>query len=173
MKTVAMILAPALALAACQPVQEDPEEADASPTASGRADTPATRDGPYVASAPLPPSTSDPATGNVNVPGSLVGEYRVAGVDGRDVDLPHAITLSITAETIRYTSQCVGGTWRYRREGDRLVTQEVPLAVCQRALYPEEEAIDALFAAGPTFRRTEANGIELSGGGHTVTVFSQ
>lgn len=170
MKNVFPIMLGAVALAACQPIQEEPEEADASPAASA---TTAAEDGPYVATAPLPPPTSDPATGTVNVPGALVGEYRVAGVDGREVDLPHAITLSITADTIRYTSHCVGGTWRYRRDGDRLVTREVPMAVCQRALYPEEEAIDMLFAAGPTFRRTEANGIELSGGGHMVTVFSQ
>ena len=116
---------------------------------------------------------ADAAPGSTIALNSLVGEYRVAGIDGAEVELPHAITLSIGADDVRYTSQCINGRWTYAVDGDEATTTRQPVASCRRALLPQEQAIDAVFEAGPTATRTATNGITFAGGGHTVTVFSQ
>ncbi|RPF71200.1 hypothetical protein [Aurantiacibacter spongiae] len=103
----------------------------------------------------------------------IAGEYRVAGVDGAEVDLPHAITLSIDDATIRFVSDCVTGTWRYAFEGDLLATRGVSEEACERAPYPAEEGLQAAFDAGGSFVRTPANALLFTGGRHTVTLFSQ
>lgn len=144
-----------LTLAACAPATEETAQ-----------------EGIATPELPVAPGTSPAARGapNMKLP---IGEYRVAGTDGREVDLPHAITVSIGPDTIRYVSQCVTGTWTYRFEGDTLTTKPIVEAVCDRGRYPEEEALDAVFAAPGSIRGTPANGIEIAGGGHRVTLFSQ
>jgi hypothetical protein len=47
------------------------------------------------------------------------------------------------------------------------------MASCRRALLPEEDAIAAAFDNAGMVRRTPANGIEFTGGGHSVLLFSQ
>ena len=158
-------VASSLALAACAPATEE--------TAQEGIATPELPVAATNASQPAATPGAPAAAGGALPAGELPGEYRVAGVDGRSVDLPHAITVSIGPETIRYTSQCVTGAWNYRFEGGALVTDPVVEPVCDRGRYREEEALDAVFAAPEAIRRTPANGIELSGGGHTVTLFSQ
>lgn len=149
-----------LPLAACAPATEETaQEGIATPEL------------PVAASGTAP--AARPAPGVGLRAGELPGEYRVAGVDGGEVDLPHAITVSIGPDTIRYVSQCVTGAWTYRAEGERLVTKPIVEAVCDRGRYPEEEALDAVFASPESIRRTPANGIEIAGGGHRVTLFSQ
>jgi hypothetical protein len=113
-----------------------------------------------VSSAPVPPVR-------------IAGEYRVAGVDGRDIDLPHAISASIGETRIGVSSQCVEMAWSYRFEGTRLRTEAVPVVSCDRGRYPEEQAIEAAFDAAREVERTASNGIRFSGGGHSVLLFSQ
>jgi len=112
-------------------------------------------------------------TDALRAPAAIAGEYRLAGVDGSATDLPHAITVSIDDQRIRYVSHCVTGAWDYGFDGDRVATRAVVETVCDRGRYPEEIALDEAFGAGGTFRRTPANAVEFTGGGHTVTLFSQ
>ena len=118
--------------------------------------------------APVPDET--PAIASA---AALAGEYRVAGVDGAEIDLPHAITASIDGERIHLTSDCVNFAWSYRFEGERLVTAQVPVESCARRYEPTEQELLAALGVADTVRRTPANAIEISGGGHSVTLFSQ
>ncbi|HEY6816875.1 MAG TPA: hypothetical protein VI168_15170, partial [Croceibacterium sp.] len=90
------------------------------------------------AAAPLePPAIADPAT--------LAGEYRVAGINGSEIDLPHAITASIDGERIHLTSDCVNFAWSYRFEGEALVTEQVPVESCARGFDATEQELLAAF----------------------------
>ncbi len=106
-------------------------------------------------------------------PEALVGEYRVAGIDGADVDLSHGITASITDERIDVQSDCIRFAWAYRFEEQLLVTEQAPVASCRRSLLPEERAWVAAMEAADVVRRTPANGLEFSGGGRSLLLFGQ
>ena len=106
-------------------------------------------------------------------PASLVGEWRVAGVDGQSIDLPHAITMSVDASRVLVVSDCVNLAWSYRYEGGRMIPERVAQESCARGLYPVEEALVGLFSAPANVRRTESNGIEIAGPQHSATIFSQ
>jgi len=103
----------------------------------------------------------------------LAGEYRVAGINGSDIDLPHAITASIDGERIHLTSDCVNFAWSYRFEGEKLVTEQVPVESCARGFDATEQELLAAFDVADAVHRTPANAIEISGGGNAVTLFSQ
>ena len=104
---------------------------------------------------------------------AFAGEYRVAGIDGEDVNLPHGITASITDNRIEVQSDCIRFAWSYRFEDRLLVTEQAPVASCRRALLAEERALSEAIEAADIVRRTPANGIELSGGGRSVALFGQ
>lgn len=140
----ALLCLSAIAVAACQPNNEVPESA------------PVEADSSIIASSE-----------------ALAGEYRVAGIDGGDVDLPHGITAAITGDRIDVQSDCIRFAWSYRFEDRLLVTEQAPVASCRRALLPEERALSEAVEAADVVRRTPANGIELSGSGRSVTLFSQ
>lgn len=122
---------------------------------------------------PAPESRPEIAEGTMMTPAALVGEYRVAGVDGQDINLPYGITASVSAEEIEVSSQCVRLKWAYTLVGEVLAASRMPVMSCQRGLLPEEGAIARAFDQAAQVRRTPANGIEFSGAGHTVTLFSQ
>jgi hypothetical protein len=130
------------------------------------------------ASAPAPataaaPAKTFPANAAITEAGELVGEYRVAGVNGRDIDLPHGITARINPASIHVTSDCVNVAWSWFLEGTRLVTERVPVEGCGRGFLPEEEAIVTAVDSADKASRTPANGLEFSGGGHSVLLFGQ
>lgn len=104
---------------------------------------------------------------------ALVGEYRVAGVDGQDINLPHGITASISVDEIEVQSQCIRFKWTYAITNGVLAASRAPAVSCQRGLLAEEEAIARAFDQAVQAQRTPANGIEFSGAGHSVTLFSQ
>ena len=106
-------------------------------------------------------------------PPSLAGEWRVAGVGGKQIDLPHAISASISANRIKVSSQCVKMEWSYRFEGPRLVTEPIPIIVCDRGRFPEELAIEAALDAATRVSRTPGNGVEIASGVGSVLLFSQ
>ncbi|WP_067784782.1 hypothetical protein [Paraurantiacibacter namhicola] len=135
--------------------------------------TPPAEPMPVTSEADPAPGQPAIATGVITDPLVLEGEYRVAGIDGAEVDLPHAMTVTITPGTIRYISQCVTGAWRYRFEGQAIVLEQVVEATCDRGRYPEEEGIESALAAVTHVRRTASNAVEFSGRGRTVTLFSQ
>lgn len=101
------------------------------------------------------------------------GEYRLAGADGSEVNLGHAITVSIGEDTIAMVSQCVTPQWRYDYADGVLTTRIIPTPICERGRYPEEEAVMAVFDAPETALRTPDNGWYIAGGDHSVTLFSQ
>ncbi len=101
------------------------------------------------------------------------GEYRVAGADGAEVDLGHAITVSVSEDTIAVTSQCVTPRWKYTYEAGRLATKPIIVAMCDRGREPAEVAVEAVFDQPEVVLRTPENGIHISGGGHELTLFSQ
>lgn len=103
----------------------------------------------------------------------IAGEYRVAGVDGAEINLPHAVTASIDGERIHLTSDCVNLAWSYHLAGGTLATQRVPVEGCGRGLDPIEHELIAALDVADAVRRTPANALELSGSGHAVTLFSQ
>ena len=107
------------------------------------------------------------------VPVDLPGEYRVAGVDGQDINLSQGITASITDDRITVRSGCIGMGWSYSREGNTLSTVTQPVPSCRRALLPQEQTISQAFTSAQGVARTPANGIEFSGPDHTVLLFSQ
>lgn len=162
----ASFAAAALALAACQSPEETP-----APASDG--DPPAATASPSAG--PFPP-TSAPgsvAEGAIVSAAELVGEYRIPGADGQDINLPHGISAIIDETTIRVSADCLNFAWDYRFEGSRLVTESTPVASCRRGLLPEEEAVRAAFDAAEGVRRLPSNGIEFSGGGRSVLLFSQ
>jgi hypothetical protein len=103
----------------------------------------------------------------------LAGEYRVAGVDATDIDLPHAITASISADRIHIVSDSVNLAGADTQQGAALTTQRVPVEGCARGYEPAEMALLAALDVADSVRRTPANAIEFSGDGHSVTLFSQ
>ena len=101
------------------------------------------------------------------------GSYRLAGVNGQDVNLGHAVTVSVSEEIIAVASQCVTPRWRYEYVDDRLRTEPIVEPMCERGRYPEEEAIAAVIDDPKDVLRTPANGIYIAGGGQSITLFSQ
>ncbi len=119
------------------------------------------------------PGGSEPhGAGDAAVAG-LAGEYRVASVDGQDIDLPHAITARITHDRIEVESDCIRFAWSYRRDAQGIATLSQPAASCRRALLPQEQAVSEAFAAATTVTRTPANGLAFGGGGRSIVLFSQ
>ena len=101
------------------------------------------------------------------------GEYRLAGANGSEVNLGHAITVSVTEDMIETVSQCVTQRWTYRYSDDRLQTEPIIEPVCDRGRYPAEEAIRTVFDNPQEVLRTPENGIYIAGGGQSITLFSQ
>ena len=130
--------------------------------------------------APAPPAvatgTSNPAPAPppANAPLSLVGEWRVAGVDGAPIDAPIGIALSIDANSLGFDPRCAGFTWDYAYAVGQLTTKRRNhAAVCEIGYDPVLDRLAAALSAVQSAKRTPANAIELSGDGHSVTLFSQ
>lgn len=121
-------------------------------------------------------STAAPSASPTPV-GSLVGEYRVAGIDGEALDLPFAMTLSIDERSIVNEGVCGGDAWDYRLEGSELELTRTrrpdPECLATVRVYPEVLHLPAAIDAATRAERTPSNAIELSGGGHSVTLYSQ
>lgn len=118
---------------------------------------------------------------------SLTGEWRVAGIDGREFDEPYGIALSATREEIWWEPRCAGQSVRYRIVNDRFVVVEPPPApppppgatrppppvVCTIAIPDRLPDVMNAIRAADRIERTPANGIQLSGNGRSLTLFSQ
>lgn len=141
-----ILLATFAALAACAPVANEPAATGSDPAV---------------------------AAGAIMTPAALMGEYRVAGVDGQDINLSHGISASISDREIEVLSDCIRLKWTYTLADGMLAADRMPAMSCRRALLPEEQAISRAFDDAVQVRRTAANGIEFSGEGHRVTLFSQ
>lgn len=142
---------------------------------------------PSSRSEPSPTAGTDPgakAPDAANGPASLVGDYRVAGVDGAEVGGGIGIALSITGESIAYEPRCAGFVWRYAYESGRVTTDRPQKPgprltagprppICEIAVDPELVRLAVALDAVTRAARTPSNGIELTGKGHSVTLYSQ
>ena len=103
----------------------------------------------------------------------LVGEYRVAGVDGEALNAPTGVAVSIDTTTISLLP-CAGFVWRYTFGAGKLETERAPGpsdVICDPTR--EVAAVGAALNAANSVARTPANGLEFSGSGHSVLLFSQ
>ncbi|AKM08040.1 hypothetical protein [Pelagerythrobacter marensis] len=141
------VVVPAILLAACQPAGDSAPSGPATPT-----------------------DDATPAA----APASLVGEYRVAGIDGAKVGGDIGIGLSITETAIFYQPRCAGFDWTYSYEAGALTTERpADTEVCAIGVHPEQQRLAEALDLVARVARTPSNGIELTGGGHSVTLFSQ
>ncbi len=151
-------------LAACQ-------QADPAPVARGEV----TRTAPQAPPAPVPERPAPQAV-------SLVGQWRVAGIDDRAFDEPYGLALSADAEKLWWEPSCAGMGRRYQIVGQSIsftpFRPPVPAGsptppVCAIGLPPRLDEVFRAIDAASTVARTPENGILLSGGGHSLTLFSQ
>lgn len=126
-----------------------------------------------TAQSPARPRPSAAATADPAPAMAIAGEYRVAGIDGQDINQPHGITASISADRIHVTADCLNFGWSYTLQGSSIITKRVPVEGCARGLTAAEEALVAAFDRASIVARTPANALELRAPGHTATLFSQ
>ena len=159
-----VILPAFCALAACQPAPE--REVDPQPEASGVT------------------SAADPAAPSIPAPATIVGEYRVAGLDGEAFESQTGIAVSITDTTISYEPTCLGYSWDYEYDGGVLSLEPTPgtgpevrddgtTVTCLVYVDPEYGELGRAVAAATRVDRTPENGLRFSGGGRSFTLFSQ
>lgn len=131
---------------------------------------------------PLPPEERDMAA-----PASLTGEYRVAAIDGVEIGGGIGLALTVTDKLIWFDPRCAGFTWTYtllhgKLNTDRAQKPRPPggslvaganAATCRIAVHPEQQRLATALDNVTSAWRTPSNGIKLTGGGHSVTLYSQ
>ena len=159
----------AASLAACtqQPAERTPDAATSEAEASS-------------AAGPAPAPT--PATASASQVASLEGEWRVAGIDGGDFNEPYGLALSGSDRELWWEPRCAAIARSYRIDGARIAfgpAQGAPppggptQAVCTIAPPPRIAEVLRAIDAATSVTRTANNGIEISGGGHSLLLFSQ
>ncbi len=137
--------------------------------------------------APAPPEQTEPsaptASTSALAPTSLEGEWRVAGIDGEEVNEPYAIALSADGREIWWEPRCAGMLRRYTIDGNAFTAGphtnippaagSLPPPVCAIALPPRLNDVVRALDTADRVERTLANGILIEGGGHSVLLFSQ
>jgi hypothetical protein len=114
---------------------------------------------------------------------TLAGAWRVAGIDGNSLDEPYGIALEADDTMIWWAPRCARQERLYQITGSKVrftVNPELQpgpgkpgVAVCMIGLPPRLADITRALDAAERIERTEANGILISGGGHSLTLFSQ
>jgi hypothetical protein len=113
---------------------------------------------------------------------SLTGEWRVAGIDDRPFDEPYALALSGDERELWWEPRCAFHIRSYRISAGA-VTFSAPMATGPRPTMPPPvcliapparlgEVLRALDAA-QTIARTAKNGVRITGGEHSLLLFSQ
>lgn len=115
--------------------------------------------------------------------GDLVGEYRVAGLDGEDFNEEFGMGLSIDGPSMSFEPICAGFIWHIELEEGTLTTRrqvraeeapgQGPPPPCAIALHPRQRQLAQILDAATLATRMPSNGILLSGGGRSVLLFSQ
>ena len=173
MRRLIPLAALALVLAACGSEAPEPREAAAAQAATEAAPAPA----------PAPaPATPAVEPGPVE---TLAGAWRVAGIDGENLDEDYGIALSANGERIWWEPQCAGLVRLYRIEGTAITLEppapppaqqglpRPPPALCTIGVPPAVNRVMQALDAADTVVRTPQNGVKLSGGGRSVLLFSQ
>lgn len=118
----------------------------------------------------VPPLSGDPV-------GALTGEYRVAGIDGGEIDTPFAMTLSVTEERIVFDAPCGGFAWDFTLRGTSLSLSRIrapePACVAVSRIHSAVFDLAAAMDEATSAVRTPSNGIELVGGGRSLILYSQ
>lgn len=118
---------------------------------------------------------------------TLAGEYRVAAIDGTEIGDGIGLALTVTDKLIWFDPRCAGFNWTYTYTDGRLITDRPlkprppggPLVarpnvpVCRIGVHPEQQRLATAIDAVTEAWRTPTGGIELNGGGHSVTLYSQ
>ncbi len=160
---------PCALLVACTP-----PKAERTPAAAPSEFVPAV--GQTVAA---PASVPSPTLAQVT---SLAGEWRVAGIDGAELDEPYGLALSGSAQELWWEPRCALIVRSYRIAGSaidfgpRLEAPKPggpPPAVCAIAPPPRLADVTRALDAATTIGRTANNGVEISGGGHSLLLFGQ
>ena len=121
---------------------------------------------------PAPVTDASPVVEEID----LVGHWRVAGIDGKEVDEPRALALRIDEEHIWWEPSCAGEFRLYRISGTGFSASAEPGPggpICTIPRAPELPRLWSAFEASDTIERTPENGVKISGGGRSVTLFSQ
>ena len=157
-KPLPVLLALLAALSACERPAQPAPQPDAPP--------------------PVPAPERPPAASVT----SLAGEWRVAGIDGGEVDQPVGLALTGNRDQLWWEPRCAGVARTYRIEGSRVTfgSTEAPRPagspappVCDIGLPPRlDEVVRALDDAS-RISRTESNGILIAGPSHSLMLFSQ
>jgi len=117
------------------------------------------------------------AGGTSEVPATLVGDWRVAGIDGRPLAGDRGIAVRIDKTLIAFDPRCLGFVWTYQYRAGALRTAkwepERPDLRCLASISAEQSALGTAISASTRAERTPENGVLLSGGGHSVLLFSQ
>ena len=127
------------------------------------------------------PAVPDPALAPVR---SLAGEWRVAGIDGHEIDGPVGIALRGDSREIWWEPRCAGYARSYAIRGSRISTGhyigfkpprpgDPPLLICLIAPPPQIGPVFEALTSATAIARTSNNGVEISGGGHSLLLFSQ
>ena len=135
-----------------------------------------------------PPAYSSPPSASLTPPSAsvitLAGEWRVAGINGKEIEGSVGIALRADEREIWWEPRCAGFVRSYKIEGTRFTTGpfigfkpyrpgDPPPIVCLIAPPPQMPAIFDALTSADSIRRTPNNGIEISGGGHSLLLFSQ
>ena len=101
----------------------------------------------------------------------LQGEYHAIAIDGEAAMLRDPVLVRFDGERLSYTSGCISGAWSYAfANGAIRVGETVPQAACRRALEPIEQVLTRALPAVTKAERMPGGWIDLTGGGHTITL---
>lgn len=117
-------------------------------------------------------------------PTTLQGGWRVAGIDGEPFDEPYGLGLMADETEIWWEPRCARMVRSYAISGDAIeigtppdppaVAEGVPPPpVCTIGIPPRLTDVVRALDNAERIERTPANGVRLSGGGHSVTLFTQ
>ena len=151
-------------------------------TACGQPATP-----PRLESAPqVATANSVPAvlSGPAKAPRTLAGEWRVAGIDGASLNEPYGLALRADARKIWWEPICAHQVRGYSIDGGRFRNGPDPdlpkrgpgeptLLVCTIGLPPRLATVMRSLDSADTIALTPENGVLISGGGHSLLLFSQ
>lgn len=159
----------AATLAACSP-EADPDPGDEQlstlPAEPGVEDA-----------APPPPLAPAPAT--------LAGHWRVAGIDGELFDEPYGLALVASEDRIWWEPTCAGGNFSYTIVGNSFAANaysdpamrpapgDPSPPVCAIAIPPRLSEVFRAIQSADRIEITPENGVLISGGGHSLVMFSQ
>lgn len=136
---------------------------------------------PLAGNVPAPQAMPDAA------PATLTGEYRVAAIDGEEVGGGIGIALTVTDRMIWFDPRCAGFSWTYTYADGVLTTDrpEKPRTddgpfvarpmrpTCRIAVHPEQQRLATALDAVTNVSKAPSNGMEMNGGGHSITLYSQ